>query len=45
MMATVTLTKQQPASLGVTKRVVPTVMNYYNDPGDGTPPTPVIIGR
>ncbi len=23
---------------------VTTVLNYYNDPGDGSPPAPVIIG-
>jgi hypothetical protein len=38
-------------SLGKVKRIttheprrVITLLNYYNDPGDGSPPTPVIAG-
>jgi hypothetical protein len=26
------------------KRIVSTSLNYYSDPGDGSPPTPVVVG-
>jgi hypothetical protein len=26
------------------QKSVSTVLNYYNDPGDGSPPMPVIVG-
>lgn len=25
-------------------RTVDTTLNYYDDPGDGTPPAPVLVG-
>ncbi len=31
-------------SLDATPRTVTTSLNYYDDPGDGSPPTPVVIG-
>lgn len=26
------------------QRIVPSSLNYYDDPGDGSPPTPVVVG-
>jgi hypothetical protein len=26
------------------KRIVSTLLNYYDDPGDGSPPAPVVVG-
>jgi len=51
-MATEVLTKPR-ASVGDTlfstnkpaSHVVTTSLNYYDDPGDGTPPMPVVIGK
>jgi hypothetical protein len=33
------------APLNPSKRHVPTTLNYWADPGDGSPPTPIHIGR
>jgi hypothetical protein len=26
------------------QRIVSSSLNYYDDPGDGSPPTPVVVG-
>ena len=48
-MAIKVLTKAQHAMFGSAEvsghpHDVKTSLNYYDDPGDGTPPTPIVIG-
>lgn len=38
-------TNQAVASDGPRKNHIQTTINYYNDPGDGSPPMPVYVGR
>lgn len=34
----------KPVRPGYTGHTVVTTLNYYKDPGDGSPPTPVLVG-
>jgi hypothetical protein len=36
---------EQPKTQSLQKqRIVSSSLNYYDDPGDGSPPTPVVVG-
>ena len=38
-------TNEALVSEGHRKNHIQTTINYYNDPGDGSPPMPVYVGR
>jgi hypothetical protein len=37
-------TQQKKIGAPHIQRIVSTTLNYYDDPGDGSPPAPVVVG-